>query len=101
MLHLADPGLDPPTERGLRKYQEEVGRVESCAGQVRTGKNLFTRSRPQPPLTAVDPSEYHPGGGAPAMRDDSSSIFGRARRPGFRGAAYAADIAARGGASPC
>lgn len=101
MLPLADPGLDPPTERGLRKYQEEVDRVEPYAARVETGKRLFTRSRPQAPLTAVERSGYHPGGGAPAMRDDSSSIFGRARRPGFRGAAYAADIAARGGASPC
>lgn len=101
MSHFPGPGLDPSTERGLPKYQEEADRVESCAGQVRTGKNLFTRSRPQPPLTAVEPSEYHPGGGAPAVRDDSSSIFRRAGRSGFRGGAHAADIAARGGAPSC
>lgn len=101
MLHLPGPVLDPSTERGRREYQEEVGRVESCVGQVRIGKNLFTRSRPQPPLTAVERSGYHPGGGAPAMRDDSSSIFRRAGRSGFRGGAYAADIAARGGAPSC
>lgn len=43
MLHLPDPGLDPRTDRGLRKYQEEVDRVEPYAERVETGKTLFTR----------------------------------------------------------
>lgn len=49
MSHFPGPGLDPSTERGLQKYQEEADRVESCAAPVETGKNLFERSRPQPP----------------------------------------------------
>lgn len=43
MLRLRDPGLDPPTEQGLRKYQEEVDRAEPYAAQVEAGKKLFAR----------------------------------------------------------
>ena len=39
--------------------------------------------------------------GAPAMKNDSSSIFRRAGRPGFRGAAHAGEISARGGEPSC
>ena len=43
MLHLEDPGLDAPTARGLRRYQEKVDFARTYAERVEVGKKLFDR----------------------------------------------------------
>ena len=43
MLYLDDPGLDPATVRGLRRYQGKVDSAGPYTDQVEAGRRLFSR----------------------------------------------------------
>ena len=47
MLYLEDPGLDPATAGGLRRYQRKVDSAGPYADQVEAGKHLFSRCNRQ------------------------------------------------------
>ena len=42
MLYIEDAGLDPPTARGLKRYQSEVDAAGTYPQQVAEGKRLFS-----------------------------------------------------------
>ncbi len=42
MLHLIDPGLDPKTVRGLKRYQAKVNAAGTYPRRVEAGKTLFS-----------------------------------------------------------
>lgn len=43
MLHLDDPGINPPTAQGLGRYQAKVNAAGTFSNQLQVGKDLFKK----------------------------------------------------------